>query len=49
MSRWVLTKICVVLAATVIPRRENVNVIHVSQMDKDAIIVCYDGELTSKA
>ncbi|XP_022193508.2 mitogen-activated protein kinase kinase kinase kinase 3 isoform X11 [Nilaparvata lugens] len=27
--------------ATVIPRRENINVINVSQLDKDAILVCY--------
>ncbi|KAF4523812.1 hypothetical protein B566_EDAN008047 [Ephemera danica] len=31
--------------ATVVPRRENINVIHVSQMDRDAIIVCYDGKV----
>ncbi|XP_023711465.1 mitogen-activated protein kinase kinase kinase kinase 5 isoform X5 [Cryptotermes secundus] len=28
--------------ATVIPRRENINVISVSQLEKDAILVCYD-------
>lgn len=28
--------------ATVIPRRENLNIINVSQLDKDAIVVCYD-------
>ncbi|XP_026276878.1 mitogen-activated protein kinase kinase kinase kinase 5 isoform X4 [Frankliniella occidentalis] len=28
-------------AATVIPRRENINIVHVTQLDKDAILVCY--------
>ncbi|PSN33942.1 Mitogen-activated protein kinase kinase kinase kinase 5 [Blattella germanica] len=28
--------------ATVVPRRENINVISVSQLEKDAILVCYD-------
>ncbi|XP_050452539.1 mitogen-activated protein kinase kinase kinase kinase 5 isoform X2 [Cataglyphis hispanica] len=29
-------------SATVIPRRENLNVINVTQFEKDAILVCYD-------
>lgn len=29
-------------AATVVPRRENLNIVHVTQLDKDAILVCYD-------
>ncbi|XP_034244540.1 mitogen-activated protein kinase kinase kinase kinase 5 isoform X3 [Thrips palmi] len=29
-------------AATVIPRRENVKVVQLTQLDKDAILVCYD-------
>lgn len=29
-------------SATVIPRRENLNVINVTQLEKDAILVCYD-------
>lgn len=28
--------------ATVIPRRENLNIANVTQLDKDAILVCYD-------
>lgn len=28
--------------ATVIPRRDNLNLICVNQLDKDAIVVCYD-------
>lgn len=28
--------------ATVIPKRENLNIISVFQMEKDAILVCYD-------
>jgi hypothetical protein len=28
--------------ATVVPRRENINVTNVSQLEKDAILVCYD-------
>jgi hypothetical protein len=30
--------------ATVVPRRENINVISVSQLEKDAILVCYDSK-----
>lgn len=30
--------------ATVIPRRENLNVINVTQFEKDVILVCYDSE-----
>jgi len=33
-----------VVSATVIPRRENLNVINVTQFEKDAILVCYDSE-----
>ncbi len=31
------------ISATVIPRRENINIVHVTQLekDKDAILVCY--------
>ncbi|XP_067007680.1 mitogen-activated protein kinase kinase kinase kinase 5 [Anabrus simplex] len=28
--------------ATVVPRRENINVINVNQLEKDSILVCYD-------
>lgn len=28
--------------ATVIPRRENLNIVNVTQLDKDIILVCYD-------
>lgn len=28
--------------ATVIPRRENIDVVNVTQLDKDSILVCYD-------
>ncbi|XP_046989594.1 mitogen-activated protein kinase kinase kinase kinase 5 isoform X11 [Schistocerca americana] len=28
--------------ATVIPRRENLNIVNVTQLEKDAILVCYD-------
>lgn len=28
--------------ATVIPRREKLNIISVSQLDKDSILICYD-------
>ncbi|KAL1516557.1 hypothetical protein ABEB36_000461 [Hypothenemus hampei] len=28
--------------ATVIPRRENLNIVNVTQLDKDVILVCYD-------
>lgn len=28
--------------ATVIPKRENLNIITISQLDKDSILVCYD-------
>lgn len=28
--------------ATVIPKRENLNIISVSQIDKDSILVCHD-------
>jgi hypothetical protein len=30
--------------ATVVPRREYINVISVSQLEKDAILVCYDSK-----
>lgn len=30
--------------ATVVPRRENINVTNVSQLEKDAILVCYDSK-----
>lgn len=33
-----------IVSATVIPRRENLNVINVTQFEKDAILVCYDSE-----
>lgn len=33
-----------IISATVIPRRENLNVINVTQFEKDAILVCYDSE-----
>lgn len=33
-----------IVSATVIPRRENLNVISVTQFEKDAILVCYDSE-----
>lgn len=33
-----------IVLATVIPRRENLNVINVTQFEKDAILVCYDSE-----
>ena len=33
-----------IFAATVIPRRENLLVINVTQLEKDAILVCYDSE-----
>lgn len=32
------------ISATVIPRRENLNVINVTQFEKDAILVCYDSK-----
>lgn len=28
--------------ATVIPRRENLDIVNVTQLDKDSILVCYD-------
>lgn len=28
--------------ATVIPKRENLNIVNVTQLDKDSILVCYD-------
>ena len=28
--------------ATVIPKRENLNIVNVTQVDKDSILVCYD-------
>nr|CAH7723974.1 unnamed protein product [Callosobruchus chinensis] len=28
--------------ATVIPRRENLNIVNVTQLDKDSVLVCYD-------
>ena len=28
--------------ATVIPKRENLNIICVSQLEKDSILICYD-------
>lgn len=28
--------------ATVIPKRENLNIIAISQLDKESILVCYD-------
>ena len=31
--------------ATVIPRRENLNIINVTQLEKDAILVCYSSKL----
>ncbi|KAJ8867575.1 hypothetical protein PR048_031377 [Dryococelus australis] len=31
-----------VFTATVVPRRENINVINVTQLEKDAILVCHD-------
>lgn len=33
-----------IVSATVIPRRENLNVINVTQFEKDAILVCYESE-----
>lgn len=29
---------------TVVPRHENLNLVNVSQLDKDTILVCYDSE-----
>lgn len=28
--------------ATVIPKRENLNIVSVNQLEKDAILICYD-------
>lgn len=28
--------------ATVIPRRENLDIVNVTQIDKDSILICYD-------
>lgn len=28
--------------ATVIPKRENLNIVNVTQLDKDSILICYD-------
>lgn len=33
------------ISATVIPRRENLNVVSVHQIEGDAIVVCYEGTL----
>lgn len=32
------------VTATVIPRRENLHVINVTQLEKNAILVCYDSK-----
>jgi hypothetical protein len=32
-------------SATVIPRRENLNVVSVHQIEGDAIVVCYEGKI----
>lgn len=31
-------------SATVVPRRENINIVNVTQLEKDAILVCYDSK-----
>lgn len=33
-----------IFAATVIPRRENLHAINVTQLEKNAILVCYDSK-----
>ena len=37
-------KIMFIFLATVIPRRENLQVISVTQLEKDAILVCYESK-----